>query len=114
MATKSSFESNQNNIQNAEGLRFGIVVSDWNKDITTKLLTVVKQTLVDASVSKDNLIIYHVPGSFELVYGAKILGNKFKLSQKNIGHHGRILDKSCKIDITLKQLAFQYSPLGGE
>jgi len=49
--------------------RFGIVVSQWNAEITTGLREGALQTLLDSGVDRDRIFIWEVPGSFELVYG---------------------------------------------
>ncbi|MCB0437041.1 MAG: 6,7-dimethyl-8-ribityllumazine synthase, partial [Mangrovimonas sp.] len=56
-------------IPNAKDFRFGIVVSQWNDSITKALEKGAYDTLVEQGVSKDNILTYEVPGSFELIYG---------------------------------------------
>ena len=58
-------------LPDATHLRFGIVVSEWNPTITEGLLKGAVDTLLDCGVAESNIRIIHVPGSFELVYGAK-------------------------------------------
>jgi 6,7-dimethyl-8-ribityllumazine synthase len=55
----------------AKDLRFGIVVSNWNKEITDNMYEGCYSTLIKSGVKKDNIITNHVPGGFELVFGAK-------------------------------------------
>ena len=57
---------------NAKGLRFGIVVSKWNSNVTENLFKGAIKTLIDCGVKMDDINKIDVPGSFELVYGAKI------------------------------------------
>ncbi len=64
---------NLEEIPNAESYRFGIVVAEWNHEITEALLTGVKDTLLKAGVKAENLIQFFVPGSFELTAGAALL-----------------------------------------
>lgn len=52
-------------------LRIGIVVSEWNSDITSALYKGAFDALIDLGVQPSNIIKWEVPGSFELVYGAK-------------------------------------------
>jgi len=54
-------------------MRFGIVVSDWNSDITWSLLEGAVNTLRKHGATDSNIIIRHVPGSFELTLGAQFL-----------------------------------------
>lgn len=56
-------------IPDATDMRFGIVVAEWNGDITGKLLDGVLDTLKENGVGEHNVSIKHVPGSFELIYG---------------------------------------------
>ncbi|HMG14336.1 MAG TPA: 6,7-dimethyl-8-ribityllumazine synthase [Saprospiraceae bacterium] len=60
-------------------LKIGIVVSDWHQDITKKLLTACIDTLKKLNVSKDNITVIHVPGAFEVTYGARVLLGAKKL-----------------------------------
>lgn len=53
--------------------QIGIVVSQWNFDITSGLLTGALETLLDCGVLQTNIKILNVPGSFELIFGAKTL-----------------------------------------
>ena len=58
-----------------DGLNIGIVISEWNDEITKKLAEGAISTLTDNGVDKDNIFIEYVPGSFELPLGAKFLFN---------------------------------------
>lgn len=69
---------NKNTIPNAEKLRFGIVVSEWNQDITSKLYKGAFDTLIDCGALQENILKWDVPGSFELIYGCK------KMMDKNV------------------------------
>ncbi len=57
-------------VPSAEGMRFGIVVSEWNHDITGALLDGAYQTLTKNGAREADITILTVPGSFELVFGA--------------------------------------------
>ncbi len=52
-------------------LSIGIVVAKWNQHITDELLAGCIGALKESNVSEDNIVIRFVPGSYELVYGAK-------------------------------------------
>ena len=65
-----------NKIPSAKGLKFGIVVSKWNSQITDKLLDGCIDLLKTKDVTDQNIKILHVPGSFELVYGCNSLIDK--------------------------------------
>lgn len=58
---------------------FGIVVAEWNEEITEALFEGAFQGLLKLGVHKKNIIRQNVPGSYELPLGAQSLA-----SQKNI------------------------------
>ena len=57
-------------VPSAEGLCFGIVVADWNDRYTYAMADAAIETLKAHGASEEDIIVKHVPGSFELVYGA--------------------------------------------
>lgn len=62
-----------NSVPDASEMSFGIVVSEWNKYITEKLLKGACNTLEKHGVKPENIVVKRVPGSFELTFGAKRL-----------------------------------------
>lgn len=62
---------NPESVPSADGMKFGIVVSEWNHDITGALLDGALETLKKHGVKEDDIIVRYVPGSFELVAGGK-------------------------------------------
>ncbi len=79
MATTNLSAYNPDNIPDARKMKFGIVVAEWNNEITGKLLDGALKTLRKHGASKKNIKVIHVPGSFELISGAKFLAGEFKL-----------------------------------
>ena len=73
MATKNQNLSDydKNTIPSAKDFRFGIVVSEWNHNITDNLFKGALDTLVAHGALAENIISWHVPGSYELIYGSK-------------------------------------------
>lgn len=71
MATTNLSYYDKATIPNAKDFRFGIVVSEWNPEITSNLHKGALETLLDCGALQENIISWEVPGSFELVYGAK-------------------------------------------
>jgi len=63
----------KNTIPSAADMRFGIVVSEWNEEITTALLNGARNTLLLHGADENNIIIRYVPGSFELPLGAQYM-----------------------------------------
>ena len=64
------------NYPNLVNYKIGLVVSEWNIDITTNLLKGAEDKLIELGVNRKNIIISWVPGSFELVFGSKELSKK--------------------------------------
>ncbi|MDR1005208.1 MAG: 6,7-dimethyl-8-ribityllumazine synthase [Prevotellaceae bacterium] len=47
-----------------------VVVSDWNPNVTYNMLDGAVDTLKSYGVKEENILVQHVPGSFELVFAA--------------------------------------------
>ena len=58
---------------NAAGLRFGIVVSDFNRFITDRLLAGALEALGRVGAIEEQIQVVRVPGSFEIPLAAKKL-----------------------------------------
>jgi 6,7-dimethyl-8-ribityllumazine synthase len=58
---------------NAAGLRFALVVSRFNSFITDRLLAGALDALEAAGADAENIVVVHVPGSFEIPLTAKKL-----------------------------------------
>ena len=71
MATTNLSYYDKATIPNSKTFRFGIVVSEWNPEITRNLQKGAIETLIDCGATKENIISWDVPGSFELVFGCK-------------------------------------------
>ena len=74
MATINNNLSDYNleEIPNSEGLRFAVIVSEWNNHITDSLFKGAEEALLNCGVKENDIVRIDVPGSFELVYGAKL------------------------------------------
>jgi len=57
-------------------MKVGIVVSEWNEEITTKLLEGTLNTLKSNGVKEENINVKTGPGSCELPYGARIVAEQ--------------------------------------
>jgi 6,7-dimethyl-8-ribityllumazine synthase len=81
MATKlKNLSSHTGNvIPSAEKMRFGIVVSEWNTEITNNLLNGARASLLLHGAKEKNIYIHHVPGSFELPMGAQLIAEYKKV-----------------------------------
>lgn len=80
MSTQQSNLSDydMSNVPSGDNLSIGLVVSEWNEDITESLYKGAYDTLVECGVLSNNIKRINVPGSFELVYGSK------KMIQSNV------------------------------
>ncbi len=81
MATENNNLStyNKNTIPNAKDFRFGIVVSEWNSNITEGLFQGAFDALKDCGAINDNIVRWNVPGSFELIYGCKRMQQSYDM-----------------------------------
>lgn len=59
-----------NSVPDASDMRFGIVVSEWNSNITGALLEGAVTTLMKHGAKEDHILVQTVPGSFELTFGS--------------------------------------------
>lgn len=67
--TLTSFSGKQS--RKLAGKKIGIVVSTWNSEITDALYEGAQSALLAAGIRKRNIVLYRVPGSFELTLAAK-------------------------------------------
>ena len=63
-------EYDLNSVPDASNMNFGIVVSEWNPEITGALLDGAVKTLEKHGTLPENIHVKTVPGSYELIYGA--------------------------------------------
>lgn len=66
-------------VPSAKGMRFGVVVSEWNTEITEALFQGAYEALLLNGADKKKIIKKYVPGSFELTLAAQ-----FFAKEKNI------------------------------
>ena len=67
------------NLVNIADKRFGIVVAEWNSEITEALLKAAVDTLKYHGAVSSHIKVVYVPGSFELSLGAQKLAAKKKI-----------------------------------
>lgn len=81
MATegKNLSEYDKNTIPNAKEFRFGIVVSEWNNEITEGLFRGAHEVLLENEVIERKIVRWNVPGSFELIYGCKKMQESYDM-----------------------------------
>ncbi len=75
MATslKNLSEYDSNAVPSAKGYKFGLVVSEWNNEITDVLAQGAVDSLLNNGVKKEDIIVSRVPGTFELSLGAQFM-----------------------------------------
>ena len=71
MATTDLSNYDPAKVPDASEMRFGVVVSDWNSEVTHSLLDGALKTLRKHGVPEKEIIVKHVPGSFELPLAAQ-------------------------------------------
>lgn len=70
-ANKNLSDYDKSKLPEAGHLRIGLVVSEWNSEITENLYQGAYSTLMDCGVAEGNIFRWNVPGSFELTFGCK-------------------------------------------
>ncbi|MDD4528864.1 MAG: 6,7-dimethyl-8-ribityllumazine synthase [Bacteroidales bacterium] len=77
-ALKNLSSYNIDDVPSGENSIFGIVVSEWNSEITNSLLKGAVETLKLNNVEEKDIYIKFVPGCYELPFGASKLLEKKK------------------------------------
>ncbi len=73
---KNLSQHSSKNITDMSSKKFGIVVSEWNDEVTEALYSGAIQTLLENGVNRDNIYRKSVPGSFELILGGQWLAQE--------------------------------------
>lgn len=76
-AEKNLSSYDADTLPNAEELVFGIVVSEWNREITHALYEGCYNTLIEHGALPEKIHTIQVPGSFELPIGARLLNGRY-------------------------------------
>ncbi len=73
MATenKNLSQYDKDSLPDARKLKVGLVVSEWNSEITESLYQGAYKTLMDCGVDQSRITRWNVPGSFELSFGCR-------------------------------------------
>ena len=67
--------SQYSDLPDASGMKIGVVVAEWNSEITFPMKEGAVHTLREHGVKDCDIIVRHVPGSFELTAGAQMMAN---------------------------------------
>lgn len=75
MATASTNLSHYDKdlIPDASQMSFGIVVSEWNEQITGNLLKGAYDALIENGAKPENILVKYVPGTYELPLASQLL-----------------------------------------
>lgn len=69
LSNLSAFDKEE--VPAGENYAIAVVVAEWNQQITENLFLGAKEALIECGVKEENILRSNVPGSFELVFGAK-------------------------------------------
>lgn len=72
-ALKNLSDFSHTTVPSAKPYRFGIVVAEWNAEITSALLAGAVDSLIENGAEEQNIEVFRVPGTFELTSGAILL-----------------------------------------
>jgi 6,7-dimethyl-8-ribityllumazine synthase len=78
MATRNLSEYDASTVPSGNGMHIGIVVAEWNWEITGAMAQGAFDTLIRHGVSEGNIDIETVPGSFELPLGGQLMAETGK------------------------------------
>jgi len=73
---KKNLSDVSSKLPSAKKMKFAIVVSDWNSEVTHALLSGASELLLNCGAEENNIQIIHVPGSFELPVAAEWMARK--------------------------------------
>jgi 6,7-dimethyl-8-ribityllumazine synthase len=73
---KNLGDHSERNLGSIKNKKIGIVVSEWNDQITDSLLAAAQEVLSNQGAKAKNIIVKYVPGSFELPLAAQFLASK--------------------------------------
>ena len=68
--------SDKNLSTELSSIKIGILVSEWNKEVTESLANGAYETLIKEGIHTNNIIKDYVPGSYELPLAAQIMIEK--------------------------------------
>ncbi len=75
-ANKNLSAFDTNNLPDISGKRFGLVVAEWNSEVTEALAKGAYDTLIALGANPKKIERINVPGAFELTFGAQKMAMK--------------------------------------
>lgn len=76
MATSNLSAYSDKGLADVSQKRIGVLVSEWNSEVTESLFSGAYETLVRLGIKKENIVRVNVPGSYELSFGAQVMAQK--------------------------------------
>ena len=73
---KNLSDISNKNVTDMSTKRFGILVSEWNSEVTEALYSGALDTLLSYGVQRDHIEMHYVPGSYELSLGAQWMAKR--------------------------------------
>ncbi len=70
-ALKNLSDYDPTSVPEARGMKVGIVVAEWNEEVTFALRDGAVKTLIGLGAAPDDITVDYVPGTFELTAGAR-------------------------------------------
>lgn len=77
-ALKNLSDYDPQSIPDANGMKIGVVVAEWNEEITFALRDGAINTLIKHGVAEEDITLDYVPGTFELTAGARVFAQTGK------------------------------------
>lgn len=71
-ALKNLSDHDPETVPSASEMRFAILVSEWNQEVTFALMEGARETLAKHGANPNHIKVEFVPGSFELTAGARM------------------------------------------
>ncbi|MFH6983927.1 6,7-dimethyl-8-ribityllumazine synthase [Marinoscillum luteum] len=75
-ALKNLSDNKTSGMRDISGAKFGIVVSEWNEEVTEALYSGAFETLIALGATREHIERMNVPGSFELSLGAQWMAKR--------------------------------------
>ncbi len=79
MSSKTDISHQIEDVPSANAMRFGIVVAEWNAEITEAMCEAAVATLQKYGADEKSIIKQYVPGSFELPLAAQFMAESDKV-----------------------------------
>ena len=110
-ASKNLSSYNKSELPDAKPFKFGLVVSEWNSEITEGMFQGAFDALTDCGALKENIVRWNVPGSFELIYGCKKLTESFDMLDAVIAIGSVIQGETKHFDYVCEAVAQGFKDL---